>query len=557
MSSEAKVGIFVLIGLGILAFMSLKVGDFRFGGERGYNLYVDFSNAGGLSADAAVRVAGVHVGKVEEISLRNRKAHLKLLINPQYKLGNDVKAMIKTAGVLGEKYVEIVPGRSDEYLLDGEQIVSTIAPADLDNLMNQVSEIAVDIKAISSSLRKSIGTDEGSDNIKAILTNLTDTTRLLRDVMDKNDEKIENLFTNLESISYSIDDMVIQNEDQIHSFFNNFEELSASLNDLVQSNNAQISQIVANLNDFTGELKGISAENREPFKDMIANLEHFSDDLSKKTPEITEQLNTISENLNLIVDENRENVREGIQNINTASMKLKDTLDSLNVVATRIEDSEGTIGKLISEDTTYDKINETFTGINDYLNQANKFKTFVEFRSEYLSEVSEFKHYLTLQLQPNQDKYYFLQIVDNPEGSVSVKDKVLTEQVGAGLPVTTVTHEEVTKDELQFSIGIAKRYYDVVLRGGIIESTGGFGFDYYFFDDALKFSFDAYDFGNDDAAHLKAGVNYKFLKHFFVTAGYDDFIKENKDPSYFYGAGFSFTDDDLKFLLTSAPIPAQ
>ena len=556
-SAEAKVGVFVVIGLIILGYMSLKVGDFSFGKEKGYTLFVDFTNAGGLKKDAEVSVAGVAIGKVVAIKLKDSRARLSLLINPGILIERDVRALIKTAGVLGEKYVEIVPGKSKEHLVNGDEIVLTISPADLDSLMNQVTSIAEDIKAITNSLKNSIGNQEGTNNIKEILTNIRDTTRILKDVMEKNNEKIDHLFTNLETISVNIDNMITTNNDKIDNFFTNFEELSDSLNKLVKNNNEQISQIVANLNDFTKDMKNISAENKEPFKDMVANLQSFSENLSKKTPVITEQLEIISKNLKLIVNENRDNVKEGIQNINNASKKLKETLGSLDVVAKRIENSEGTIGKLISEDTTYDKINETFTGINNYLNKAEKFKTSVEYRSEYLSEPSEFKNYLTLILQPNQDKYYFLQIIDNPLGSTSTTDSIKTVQVDAGPPTTTITHEEVTKNKLQFSIGIAKRYYDLVLRGGIIESSGGFGLDYYLFDDKFKLSFDAYDFNNADNPHLKAGLDVKFLQHFFVTAGYDDFIKKNTDPSYFLGAGFFFTDDDLKFLLTSAPIPTK
>jgi phospholipid/cholesterol/gamma-HCH transport system substrate-binding protein len=557
LSAEAKVGIFVFIGLVILGYMSLKVGDFKFGREKGYNLFVDFTNAAGLAEDADVRVAGVSVGKVDSIYLKGSKAHISLEIAHGVRLEKDVRALIKTAGVLGEKYVEITPGKSKEYLNDGDEIISTISPADLDNLMNQVSEIAEDIKSVASSLKDSIGSQEGTDNIKDILVNVRDATSLLKDVMEKNDENVERLFTNLESITSNVDEIIIQNDDNISSFITNFEELSGRLNSLVESNNYQISQIVANLNDFTDDMRDISSENKKPFKDAVYNLKSFSDDLSEKTPEITSHLQTISSNLDLIIDENRPNVKEGIENINSASKKLKDTLGSLDVVAKRVEDSEGTIGKLINEDTTYDKINETFTGINNFLNRAERFKTFVEFRSEYLSEPSEFKHYLNLKLQPNQDKYYFLEIVDDPEGSMDITDKIVTTQVGVNPPETTITHEEITKDKLKFSVGIAKRYYNLVLRGGIIESTGGFGFDYYFFNDGLKFSFDAYDFNNDDSAHLKAALKLKFLKHIFVTAGYDDFIKHDKDPSYFYGAGFSFSDEDLKYLLTSAPIPAK
>ncbi|MFC1856211.1 MlaD family protein, partial [Thermodesulfobacteriota bacterium] len=556
-SAEAKVGIFVFLGILLLGFMSLKVGDFGLFREKGYNINVDFSNAAGLKEDASVRVAGVAVGKVKEITLKGKKARITLLINSGIVLEKDVKALIKTAGVLGEKYLEIVPGLSTELLTQGDHIVSTISPADLDNLLNQVTIIAEDVKDITASLRDSIGTKESSDNINEILRNVRITTELMRDVMDKNDEKIENLMTNLESISYNVDELIVRNDEKIDNFLTNFEELSGSLNGLIDKNDELISEMISNLNAFTSDLKNISEENREPFKEVIANLKNFSNDLSDKTPRITAQLETISKNLSLIVDENRDNVKEGIENINSASKDLKETLGSFNVVSKRIENSDGTIGKLISEDTTYDKINETLSGINDYLSQARKFKTILSFKSEFLSEPSEFKNYLTIKLQPNHDKYYFIELVDGPDGNSSTSDTTTTTDVGTSSEETTTTHEEVTRDKLEFSVGIAKRYYDLVLRGGIIESTGGFGLDYYLFEDSLAVSFEAYDFGNDDKAHLKAGATLNFMRHFFITAGYDDFIKENKDPSLYYGAGFSFTDDDLKFLLSSAPIPTK
>ena len=226
-SAEAKVGIFVIIGLVILTYMSLKVGEFRFGGRRGYVVTVNFTNAGGLSEDAAVRVAGVSVGKVLKISLKDSKAHISLLIDPGVFLEKDVRAMIKTAGVLCEKYVEIVPGKSKEYLSEYDEIISTISPADLDNLMNQVSGIAEDIKEITRSLKDSIGTKEGSENIKEIQVNVRDTTRILKHVMIKNEEKIDNLFTNLESISGNIDNIIERKDEKIDNFVSNFEELSA------------------------------------------------------------------------------------------------------------------------------------------------------------------------------------------------------------------------------------------------------------------------------------------------------------------------------------------
>ncbi len=556
-STEAKVGIFVLLGIVALAYMSLKVGEIRIGKEKGYRLRVQFTNAGGLQRDAAVRVAGVRVGKVVKIFLKDSKAHLTLLINNKVFLEKDARAMIKTSGILGDKYVEILPGVAEDYLVDGDEIIKTLSPADLDSLMNKVTVIADDIKQVTGSLRHSIGTKESYEDIRQILVSVRDTTSLMREVINRNDEKIERFFTDLESISGNIDDLVRQNDEKVSRFFTNFQEVSDSLNDLIKNNNDNVSAIVANLKGFSGDLKDISDANKESLNDVISNLQSFSNSLSEKTPEIFAQLKEISNNINRIVQENKPGLKEGIRNINTASVRLKDTLNSLKNVTKKIDEGDGTVGKLINEDTTYNKLNDTLAGINKYLIKADQFKTIVDFRSEYMSEADAFKHYLTLRFQPNQDKYYFVEIIDDPAGEVTTTDRYITTQVGDEPAQTTVTHEEVVEDKFKLSIGIAKRYYDMVIRGGIIESSGGFGLDYNLFDDNLKLSVDAYDFNNNDNIHMKAYAQLNLMKHLIVTAGYDDFVKRDTDPSYFFGAGFTFTDDDLKYLLTSVPLSSR
>src|SRR3972149_12216068 len=110
LSPEAKVGLFVLIGIILLVYMSLRVGGFRLGGGEGYPLTVEFGSAAGLDPDSSVRVAGVEVGRVKEIGLEDNRAHLVLLIRPDVRIGRDFTAILKTTGLLGDRYVELLPG---------------------------------------------------------------------------------------------------------------------------------------------------------------------------------------------------------------------------------------------------------------------------------------------------------------------------------------------------------------------------------------------------------------------------------------------------------------
>jgi len=112
-SSEAKVGLFVLVALILLAYMSFRVGEYGFGLKKGYFVNVLFDNVTGLEKDASVTIAGVEVGRVESISLADGKALVTLRIVPDVMLEKDVRASIKTHGILGDKFIEIEPGTKE------------------------------------------------------------------------------------------------------------------------------------------------------------------------------------------------------------------------------------------------------------------------------------------------------------------------------------------------------------------------------------------------------------------------------------------------------------
>jgi phospholipid/cholesterol/gamma-HCH transport system substrate-binding protein len=115
--------------------------------------------------------------------------------------------------------------------------------------------------------------------------------------------------------------------------------------------------------------------------------------------------------------------------------------------------------------------------------------------------------------------------------------------------------EEWDKNKLLFNAEIGKRFRNLVLRGGLLESTGGIGLDYFALNDNLGLSFEAFDFDPDRRPHLKVFADYELLKHVSMTAGYDDFISDEGNESPFVGVSIFFEDDDFKYLMSSTPIP--
>ncbi len=111
LSAEAKVGLLVIVGSAILLYMTIAVGKYEFGEKKGYTLEATFDSVAGIDQKAAVRMAGVKIGTVEKVELDDSRAKVTLRLDEGVKIKRGSEAMIKTLGLLGEKYVEFMPAR--------------------------------------------------------------------------------------------------------------------------------------------------------------------------------------------------------------------------------------------------------------------------------------------------------------------------------------------------------------------------------------------------------------------------------------------------------------
>ena len=136
---DAIVGLFVLAGFFAFAYMSLQLGEFSvFSMEKTYTVQATFGNVSGLKRGALVEMAGVNVGKVSGISLgENDQARVQLQINNGVKITDDAIASIKTQGIIGDKYIKITQGGSEELLVEGGFIMETESAVDLEELVSK------------------------------------------------------------------------------------------------------------------------------------------------------------------------------------------------------------------------------------------------------------------------------------------------------------------------------------------------------------------------------------------------------------------------------------
>ncbi|NGZ97905.1 MAG: outer membrane lipid asymmetry maintenance protein MlaD [Nitrospira sp. WS110] len=134
---ELVVGVFVLVGIISLGYLSIKLGKLEIIGGDLYEVEALFNSASGLKSGATIEIAGVEVGRVKGISLKDDRAVVRLAVQNGTALYTDTIASIKTRGIIGEKFLALSPGGGGDPLKPGDTIRDTESGLDLEELVSQ------------------------------------------------------------------------------------------------------------------------------------------------------------------------------------------------------------------------------------------------------------------------------------------------------------------------------------------------------------------------------------------------------------------------------------
>ncbi|MDR0622115.1 MAG: MCE family protein [Deltaproteobacteria bacterium] len=206
--TELKVGLFILLALAALIWMTFRLGGFHRSVQNFYEVDAIFPEAAGLKVGVTVQVAGIAVGRVESIELYEDQAKVSMLVRNDVPLPVDTVAQIKTQGVLGDKYIELAPGKDTRnYLSSGEQIQKTLESPDMSELFQKLSSVADDIKVLTSAL----ASDDGGQDLRDIVVNLKELSENINGLVKTSGPGIEDTLAalgrsvaNLEKISDQI-----------------------------------------------------------------------------------------------------------------------------------------------------------------------------------------------------------------------------------------------------------------------------------------------------------------------------------------------------------------
>jgi phospholipid/cholesterol/gamma-HCH transport system substrate-binding protein len=134
---DLAVGVFVVIGILALGWLSIRLGRIELFSAPGYVVIADFPSVGGLKAGSSVEIAGVEIGRVDAITLSDYQARVTMTIKPNIKLQEDTIASIKTRGLIGEKFIKINPGGSEKLIKPRGKITEVEPPVDIEELISK------------------------------------------------------------------------------------------------------------------------------------------------------------------------------------------------------------------------------------------------------------------------------------------------------------------------------------------------------------------------------------------------------------------------------------
>lgn len=518
LSSEVKVGIFVLLAGAILLSITFTLGTSTLLQRRaGRSLIVYFPSVAGLDAKSPVKVAGVDVGRVENIALEEGRAKVIIRLKRDQKVRANAVASIRVFGLLGEKYIEITGGTPEaDFVPDGGVLPTEPLVVDPDLVMAQVSKAVESVSSAFASLRSALlGPRDEEGALPGVLRSVQQLSDELRSLLGENRASLRATLENLEATSGRLRETFGVEPGALAATLRETHRLTAALNERLPKTLASLERVV----DSMGV---VVAENRASLAATLTSLREATQAL----PATLEAMETISTRLvrgqgsagKFLTDEQLYNeLRNAIKHLDT-------TLGRLSHITARIDEGKGTLGALIHDEGLEMDVRESLHSVRGVMQRLKGFRGSFGLRVEQQLEEDRTKGYFSLAFEPSLDSAFLFEAVADPRRR---RDR------------------ESELEDLRFSFQFARRLGALALRAGVIENTFGVGADFSTWGNRLSFGVDAYDFSGDafrdrhDDPHLTFRTRLNLRGGFYATAGVDDLL----DPDFrtlFLGTGYEF-----------------
>ena len=296
MNSTIKVGLMTILAAALLVYMVFIIGDFSLG-EKGYSFVISFYSVNGLNKGSTVSMSGVKIGKVEKIEIRDDQVYVYVFIREHDMHIRKMSTFtISTAGLMGEKFVEIMPTRdySSPYVAEGEVVAGT-DPTRMDELFEQGNVLIQKLQELTASAKDIIGDPELKENTRMIFRNARTASDKMNEMIASVRGRSDRIVESLDNILHKVDTEITQNRDEIRAMIANFRDFSERLSNIADDSRGDFKDIIANVRKTTERLDNMVEElnrNNEMTDDLRATIESIRD-ASNNAKEISREVKEI------------------------------------------------------------------------------------------------------------------------------------------------------------------------------------------------------------------------------------------------------------------------
>lgn len=494
-TTETKVGLFVLAAGLLFGGILYNIGALRLYHTGQVHYIISSPSAHGVQPKAEVKIAGVAVGRVRRITVpaSSRLANIEIAIDERYQLYADAQAIISQDGMLGPRVIEIMPGTPGLMPLNPGSTITARPPASTEELVRQMQSLATSVSEIVTHVKTATGQDEGQ-MLATIVAHIGQTSQTV-------------------------------------------EKLTELLHHTVEQNHETFTATMTQLHALIQQLK-------EAMPTAVNN--------------VSTQLQTTAAKIEQVAAQAQEGVQQASE------------------LMTHVNQGNGLLGKLIHDEQIYQDLCVASQGLKKYFKTVDSINLTIDFHSESMFRaVDAFPHpdskgYLDVKLFTGSPYYYVLQMVGSVKGwpqrsatqyhffkeGRQIAPNSLVLNNGEIIVADYVAQIKMKRNSQRFGVQLGRVFGDSAARVGLFDGVPGFGIDYImpFSTDDFRWvsTFECYDFYGQNRflperrPHLKWINRLFYLKNLYITFGADDFIS-SCCANGFFGIGFKFSDEDLKY----------
>jgi phospholipid/cholesterol/gamma-HCH transport system substrate-binding protein len=488
--ASVTVGLLVVV-VTIISYILIHSTSERTGSNQGYTVWGLFRDASGVFEKSRVQTAGISIGQIDSRVLDpSGKAKITIRLRPGITIYENAVVEKKSASLLGEYYLEIDPGSAFALVRGVKREMRVLKDGE------QIKDV------------------REPTAVGDILAEVGTLMPIMHDIL----EYVRKLTSGrLNDIAENVDDLIKTNSEVLERLLNRVDHIAANIDGITTAEAGDVKESIRNVREITESIKGLIGTTKGSVADTSGA------------------------------------VKGSIDRLQSTISSLDHSMQNIEKITDRIEKGEGSVGHVLADDTIARNVEDITEDASTFVRGITHLQTIVGLRTEYNFLSSTFKNYISVQLMPKPDKFYLIELVDDPRGYRTATSTVTSSSLTGQNSSTTVT----TSEQLRFSLMLGKRVGPVAGRFGIKESTGGFGGDLYLLDDRLSLSVDVFDMRTNQYPRVKpALVGAIWKRNLFLVLGADDVLNFTRARAgagggldWFTGAQLVFNDEDLKSLL--------